>query len=155
MTMSYVLMTPGFSSLAQYVEDTARKERRWLQGSNVFGLESLLREELATVWEACRIDNWDGLGARAVNQETLRSAYCFLESLPIGFPAPSIGAEPDGQLTLEWHRSRRRTLSISVSSDDELHYAGLFGPNRVFGTEAFFGEVPDSILKLIRRVYAA
>lgn len=76
-------------------------------------------------------------------------------SLPIGFPAPSIGAEPDGHLTLEWHRSPRRTLSLSVSPDDELHYAGLFGPSRVYGTEAYFGEVPKSVLHLIRRVYSA
>lgn len=117
--------------------------------------KSLLREELATVWEECRRENWDGFGAIAVNQDALRNAYCFLESLPIGFPAPSIGAEPDGHLTLDWHRSARRTLSVSVSPDDELHFAGLFGPSRVFGTEAFFGEAPESILELIRRIYSA
>jgi hypothetical protein len=101
------------------------------------------------------VENWDGCEASAVSQDTLRNAYSFLESLPIGFPAPSIGAEPDGHLTLEWHRSGRRTLSVSVSPDDELHYAGLFGPSRVYGTEAYFGEVPHSILDLIRRVYSA
>jgi len=148
-------MTPGFSSSAQYVETTARRGRRGLQESNVFGLEGLLREELATVWEECRAADWDDMGAIAVTQDTLRNAYCFLESLPIGFPAPSIGAEPDGHLTLEWHRTARRTLSVSVSPDDELHYAGLFGPSRVFGTEAFFGEAPDSILELVRRIYKA
>ena len=97
--------------------------------------------------------DWDGYGAIAVAQETLHNAFLFLESLPFGFPAPSIGAEPDGHLTLEWHRGRRRTLSVSVSPEGELHYAGLFGPSRVNGTEALFGEVPGSILDLIRRVY--
>ncbi|MBI1902176.1 MAG: hypothetical protein HYS13_13835 [Planctomycetia bacterium] len=86
----------------------------------------------------------------------MRNAYVFLtEALPLGFPAPSIGAEPDGDLTLEWHCSPRRTLSVSVSPEGDLDYAGLFGPNRTYGTEVFYGEVPETILRLIRRVYSA
>lgn len=153
--MSRAATTPGFSPSARYVTESALRGLRSLQESNVFGLESLLREELATVWEECRAANWDGHEAVAVSQDTLRNAYSLLESLPIGFPAPSIGAEPDGHLTLEWYCSPRRTLSVSVSPDDELHYAGLFGPSRVYGTEAYFGEVPKSILQLVRRVYSA
>jgi len=153
--MTNGLPTLGFSDAAQYVQDSTRLGRCQLHGSNVFGNESALRDELATVWEECREPNWDGFHALPVSRDALRSAYCFLESLPLGFPAPSIGAEPDGALTLEWHRSARRTFSVSVSPDDELHFAALFGPNRVYGTEAFFGEVPESILDLIRRVYAA
>ena len=146
--------TPGVSAPARYVEESARRSVRALQVSNVFGLDSVLREELATVWEECRQANWDGYDALAVSQDALRNTYTLLESLPIGYPAPSIGAEPDGHLTVEWHRSPRRTLSVSVSPGDELHYAALFGPNRVHGTEAYFGSVPKSILDLIRRVYS-
>jgi hypothetical protein len=87
--------------------------------------------------------------------QTLRNTYQLLESLPLGFPAPSIGAEPDGQLTLEWHRSPRRTLSVSVDGDGNLHYAALLGPNRAYGTEAFFGEFPDAIRQLVWKVYSA
>jgi hypothetical protein len=56
---------------------------------------------------------------------------------------------------MEWYRSPRRTLSVSVAPGDDLHYAALFGPSRVYGTEAFFGEIPEGILNLIRRVYGA
>lgn len=153
--MSRAASTPAFGPSAQYVDEFTRRGRERLQQLNVFGLESLLREELATVWEESRSEGWDGFGAAAVSQDALRNAYYFLESLPIGFPSPSIGAEPDGHLTLEWRRSARRTLSVSVSPDDELHFAGVFGPSRVFGTEAFFGEAPEAILKLIRRIYSA
>lgn len=149
------LLTRGFSDAARFIEKTAREGRRYLHESNAFGIESTVRDELATVWEECREPNWDGFQAIPVSQDTLRSAYLFLESLPLGFPPPSIGSEPDGHLTLEWHRSARRTLSISVDPDGDLHFAALFGPNRDYGTEAFFGEVPDNILNLIRRVYAA
>lgn len=149
------LLQRGFSDAAQHVDDSTRRGRRHLNESNAFGIESVARDELGSVWEQCREPNWDGYNALPVSQDVLRNTYLLLESLPIGFPAPSIGAEPDGALTLEWHRSPRRTLSVSVGPEDELHFAALFGPNRVYGTEAFFGEVPESILELIRRVYAA
>ncbi len=119
----------------------------------MLGLDLSVFEELATVADECRHSDWDGFGALAVTQETLRTAYCFLEALPLGFPAPSIGAEPDGHLTLEWHRSPRRTLSVSVSPDGELHYSALFGSSRAFGAEPFIGEIPEAVLTNIRRVY--
>ncbi|MCY2968612.1 MAG: hypothetical protein NT069_34150, partial [Planctomycetota bacterium] len=121
--------------------------------SRTLGLDADVFEELATVAGDCREPDWDGYGAAPVSQETLRTTYRLLESLPLCFPPPSIGAEPDGQLALEWHHSRRRTLSVSVSPLGDLHYAGLFGPNRVHGTEVFFDELPESIAMLIRRVY--
>lgn len=110
-------------------------------------------DELFAVWEECRHSSWDGYGALPVVPETLRQAYLLIESLPLGFPRPSIGAEPDGQLTLEWHHSPRRTLSVSVTPDGYLHYAGLFGPNHANGTAAFFGELPDEIMALVKRVH--
>jgi predicted DNA-binding antitoxin AbrB/MazE fold protein len=109
--------------------------------------------ELQSVWESCSTPDWDGYGALAVSQDVLVNGRRFLETLPQDLPAPSIGAEPDGALTMEWHCSERRTLSISVSSGEELHFAGLFGSNRVYGTEAFLGRVPKAIVGLVRRVY--
>jgi hypothetical protein len=149
--MSEPVLTRGFSEEARLLQKTAQEGRKHLRSSNVLGTVS---DELAAVWEECRTPNWDGHDAIPVQQDTLRNTYCFLESLPLGFPAPSIGAEPDGALTLEWRRSPRRILSVSVHPDSDLHYAALFGPNRSCGTEAFFGEVPPQILDLIRRVYS-
>jgi hypothetical protein len=123
------------------------------RGNRALGLSSRVFEELASVAHECRDANWDGFGSAAVTQDTLHAACCFLEALPLGFPAPSIGAEPDGQLTLEWHLSARCTLSISVGPDRELHYAALSGSNRDYGTDLFSGDIPESILANIRRVY--
>ena len=65
--------------------------------------------------------------------------------------APSVGAEPDGQITFEWYQSQRRILSVSVSQEGDLHYAALLGYSRRYGTEPFFGEIPADILKLVHR----
>lgn len=153
--MNTTTLRRGFSDTAEYVRKSAEEGRHRLQRSNAFGIESALRSELASVWDDCRHANWDGYEAKPVDQGTLRNAYTLLESMPLGFPRPSIGAEPDGDLTLEWHRSARRTLSVSVDGDGNLHYAALLGPNRRYGTEAFFGECPDAIQELVWKVYSA
>jgi hypothetical protein len=110
-------------------------------------------DELAAVAEQCRTPNWDGFNAFPIEQETLRLACSLLEALPLGVAAPSVGAEPDGHVTLEWHQLPRRTLSMSVDPGGFLHYSGLFGPNRRYGTEVSCGELPATILSLINEVY--
>ncbi|HLE63593.1 MAG TPA: hypothetical protein VI750_10650 [Pyrinomonadaceae bacterium] len=112
-------------------------------------------EELSQVFEQCRDPNWDGYGAQPVSEETYRLARQFLAALPLSPPLPSIGAEPDGQIIVEWHRSPQRTLSVSISSDGELHFAALLGSAKTYGTEPFTGAVPKIVADLIHRVTAA
>src|SRR6266511_2268159 len=94
-------------------------------------------EELLKTFEECREANWDGHGAQAVHEETCHLARQFLAALPLSTPLPSIGAEPDGQITVEWYRSPQRTLSVSISPEGELHYAALLGSTKAYGTEPF------------------
>jgi hypothetical protein len=145
----------GVSDAARYIDKATRDCQRYLRTSKVLRDADAVNDELATVYEDCRNPNWDGFQAMAVKQDTFQNAYVLLESLPIGIPTPSIGAEPDGHLTVEWHRSANRTLSVSVDAEGNLHYAALIGPNQRFGKEAFFGETPNVILELIRLIYAA
>jgi len=117
-------------------------------GQDVFG-------ELLKAFEECREPNWDGYGAQPVPEETYHLAHQFLAALPLSPPLPSIGAEPDGQITVEWHRSPQRTVSVSISSDGELHFAALLGSAKTYGTEPFTGAVPKVVADLIHRVMAA
>jgi hypothetical protein len=105
-------------------------------------------DELCAVADECRESNWDGQGAAPVSEEAYRLAYRFLETLPVGFAKPGISPEPDGQLAFEWHSAPRRTFSVSISPDGNLHYAALLGPRKRYGTEPFFDEVPKVILDL-------
>ncbi len=109
-------------------------------------------EELSRVFEECREPNWDGFSAQPVSDETYHLAVEFLKALRFGTPAPSIGAEPDGHLTVEWYRSPQRTLSVSISPHGELHFAALLGLAKAYGTEPFIGEVPKFICDLIDQV---
>jgi hypothetical protein len=106
-------------------------------------------DELRALGEECRDADWDGFGALAVNETTLRNACRFVESLPAELPMPDVGAEPDGAVTLEWHRNPRLTLSVSVHEDGSLHYAALIGAGRHWGTEPFEGAVSSRLSDLI------
>jgi hypothetical protein len=148
--------THGASETARYVAYEAEEGRRRLQESYAFGMagKGVLSELFQTVQE-CRDPNWDGYGAEPVSDAAYDFAQQFLKALPLGTIAPSIGADPDGHLTVEWYRSPRRTLSVSISPEGELHYAALIGLAKAFGTEPFFGEAPKAIVDLIHRVMAA
>jgi hypothetical protein len=147
--------TRATSDAARHVADQIEIGRRRLKNSDILGL-GVVFNELFGVAEECKTPNWDGHGGRGVAEETYRFAYCFLEALPFGTPPPTVGAEPDGHLTFEWHRSPRRTLSVSISPEGDLHYAALLGPrDKDYGTKPFYGEIPMPILDLIARVTAA
>ena len=152
--MSEAIIVRGVSDAAQYIDDTTRRHRRHLQRSSAFGIESVLRDDLAEAWAECQEPNWDGYNAIPVSQDALRNMYTFLEALPLGFPRPTIGADPHGHLSVEWYRTPRRLLSVSVTDDALLHYAALVGSSKTCGTETFFGDMPESILRLVWRVYS-
>ena len=148
--------TQGASDAAQFVAAVTERGRRHLQDSYSFGLGGRgVFNELYSVTSKCLVGNWDGYGAAPVTADVYVLACQFLRALPLGIAAPSVGAEPDGHLTLEWYRSPRRLLSVSLSPEGDLHYAALLGPSKAYGTEAFFGDVPRTILDLIHRVQAA
>lgn len=150
------MTTCGASELANFVARQGAAGRQNLQNSFYFGFNNReVFNELFSVAEECKSANWDGQGAAPVSGESYRAAYKFLEALPLGAVAPSVGVEPDGEMTLEWHHSPRRTLSISFSRNGELHYAALLGASKTYGTEPFFGDVPKIIMDLASRVMAA
>jgi len=148
--------TYGTSDTARFVASQVEQGRRQLQDSYAFGLRGKgVFGELSQTLDECCEPNWDGYGAQPVSDGTYRLARQFLEALALGTPAPSVGAEPDGHLTLEWYRSPRRTLSVSISPEGDLHYAALIGSAKAYGTEPFFGEAPKAIVDLIHRVMGA
>jgi hypothetical protein len=145
--------TPAASDVACMVSRRASDWRRRLRATPSLEIEEdEVFEELAEIIADCAAPNWDGYGAASVLSDTAGQARCFIEALPIGMPMPTISAEPDGHITLEWHRSPRWTLSISVSPEGDLHYAALLGASKAYGSEPFFGDVPMPILGLISRV---
>jgi len=137
---------------AHTLDKVAHRPQSAMRDSTLGHQETL--EELWGVWQECSQRNWDGFDALPVEQETYRSAYRLIESLPLGFPRPAIGAEADGQLTLEWRKSARRTISVSVDPAGYLHFAGVYGCDRRYGSLAYFDSsvVPRELIRLVREL---
>ena len=149
--MTTLTISTGFSAAAHMVGRAQQRGREYLERAAAFSKQAAY-DELAEVWNECRIANWDGENALPITQDALRNAYEVIESLPLGMPLPSVGVEPDGHVTLEWYRYPRWTLSVSVSPEGVLHYAALFGAANHRGSEEFTGDLSPTLKSLIRRV---
>lgn len=144
------------SETSHFITQKTEEGLKLLKNSLTFGfLGKKTVDELWLRFEECREANWDGYDADPVTEETYQFAAQILRALPLATAMPDIGAEADGHLTMEWYRSPRRTLSLSISSKGELHYAALIGGSKAYGTEPFFGEIPETIMNLINRVMTA
>src|SRR5919108_1230469 len=91
----------------------------------------------------CFRADWDGYDANAVGPKTYHNARRFLEALTGAWPPPSVAADPDGEISLEWYRGPRMRFSVSIGPDATVSYAGMFGTSTAHGTETFIDEVPD------------
>ena len=141
----------GNTKTASYIDTTTQNQKGYFDQSVTLGKQSAYNE-LYAFWQECKCPNWDGYNALAVQEETLIKTYWLIDSLPLGYPLPSVGAEPDGYLTLEWYSNPRCILSVSISPESMLYYAALFDTRSEQGAEHFCGEIPHPILELIKKV---
>jgi len=110
----------------------------------------------AALYNACMdaaAGNWDGYGANAVSTDSAAYAHRLLTVLPTAFPAPSIGVDADGEISLEWHGLPGSLLSVSVSPVGAVTYAGIVGASRVRGREPHDTRFPIALLALLQRMF--
>ena len=138
-------------SIADRIDLHSAQLREELQDTVLGHHEAL--NDLFDVYHDCRESGWDGYCAAPVSKESFLAAYNLIRSLPLGFSRPTIGAEPDGQITLEWYRNPNRVLSVSVDPRGVLHFAGLFGADKQSGRITIFpDETPDELIHLVRKI---
>ena len=112
-------------------------------------LQSLNKE-----FDECSEEGWDGYDALPITKEAYFEAMKLIKCLPItSFPMPEVAPEPNGEIGLEWFIGRRQVFNASVSGKNEIVYAGLFGVNKVHGTEYFGDSLPFAILENLKRLY--
>ena len=109
--------------------------------------------ELARAIETGKAENWDRYGAPKIDPRVSQLACRFLNALPSAVPTPEVGLDPDGEISFSWAMSRDRQLSVSLSPEGLLSYAGVFGhASTAHGTEEFDDTVPPAIVEAIRRL---
>lgn len=107
---------------------------------------------LARIVERGSRDNWDGYGAQGIEPRVSQLACRFLNTLPSAIPTPDVGVDPDGEISFEWIVSRDRQLTVSLSPESVLSYAGVYGSAAKHGKEEFDDTVPQELLEAIRRL---
>jgi hypothetical protein len=147
-----LLTTPrGNSETALYLDKASKEISKYFDGSATLSKRTAYND-LVKIWNECNTPNWDGYDAYPVERSTLQNANLFISSLPLNYPLPSLGVEPDGHLTLEWYRHPRWTISISISPEGMIYYAALFANSDVRGSEFFSGGISGNLFDLIQRV---
>ena len=100
-------------------------------------------------------ENWDGEGALPVQPGARERAIALVGLLPRGTPLPQCSIDPDGDISLGWHRADNYVFSVSVSGIGRLSYAGLFGESDSYGTEWLAGIVPPEITAHLDQLLSA
>src|SRR2546426_1171786 len=94
--------------------------------------------------------NWDGYGAPPVEPLAKAGAKHFIDLLGAKLPEPEVALAP-GAITFDWYINPRWIFSVSVSDDRKVHYAGLFGTDKMSGTVELTGALPEIMELGIRR----
>lgn len=97
-------------------------------------------------------DGWDGYQAKPADPDAFIYAVQLLDELPTAVPLPDVAVDSDGDIALEWDRGPRKLLSLRVSRDGTIYYAGLLGYATFHGSEQLREGIPSAISKGIERV---
>lgn len=111
--------------------------------------------DLFQVFLECSEQDWDGYGAKEVEPAALLLAIGFLDKLPRYIATPEIAADPDGEISFEWFRADDTILTLSISSEGKLSFAGIFGKDKPHGIENYdMGQdIPSDILWYLSRYF--
>lgn len=139
-------ISPGESEAAR---ETTRARRelsaRCLRSVFLGARLEEIRDHLEELCAEAATSGWDGYGAIPVRPESLTRAWQFLLCLPISFPLPELGADGEGDVTLDWHLGWRRAFTAAVAPDGRISYAWVNGYSSSRGTEWFSDDIPPAI----------
>ncbi len=107
--------------------------------------------ELDKMLIECGQKNWDGYNAQPINLFSINQAKELLKMLSLDYQPDSATPECDGGVNLEWYKSPKRLLSISLNGENEISYAGIFDDDSYIGRVVFSAEnIPLDLIKKVK-----
>lgn len=144
----------GFGAEVKGLKKYYEKELYNFRNAETLGRTDEILESLNEIFEECSMEGWDGYDAPPITEEAYYEAEKLIRSLPFtAFPMPEITPEPNGDIGLEWNKGTSQVFVASVSGRNEIIYAGLFGRNKVRGTEYFGDILPAAVIVNLQRLY--
>lgn len=98
---------------------------------------------------------WDGYGALPLDPLAYVHAMRFLSTLPTTAPQPEIGADPDGEVALDWNFGKRRALTVSIGPTGRCTFAWMNGESTNRGTDWMDDEIPASVIFALSQLVRA
>ncbi len=142
----------GVSGEAEFLEQSSTDLARHAERSEaLFGGKAQVLTELAMLASECSQAGWDGYDALPVSAVIAKRTADLIRALPADVSMPSIAAQPDAGISLEWSRGRLQTAALSVDAVGRVSYAWILGDDRghAAGT-THAGQLSPRILEVIR-----
>lgn len=118
------------------------------------GWKRSLHDDIAELKTECAEEGWDGYGADPLSDEAEFRAHYLIDIAPDSIRPPTIVPSPEGEISLEWHNDRNRSLSVTPLGDHLLIYAAILGLEQTrFGREPYSDSWPSSLLTLLREFF--
>lgn len=148
----------GFGYESEKIDELYEDAIRNLKETETIGRYSVLNkilDVLEELYNNCYQDNWDGYNAKPISFETYLQATYIIHMLNTSlsnFHMPDIIPEPDGDIAFEWTDDLGHTFAFSIDDNKTINYAGIFGPNKVHGTEIFRDFIPSAVINNLYRL---
>lgn len=111
-------------------------------------------KSLLDIYKECSEENWDGYNALPITADAFEEARNIIKLLPTSVPMPEILAEPGGEIGFEWRKGDRLVFVLSVGGKHKINYTGIFGSNKLHGSEYFGESLPSVIIGNLGRLYS-
>lgn len=115
-----------------------------------------LGETLQSIGEKANYEGWSGADSRSVQRDALRITGNLLLGLPTSLPLPEIGADSEGEVTLDWVSSSNQHLTLSIDMHGRILFAGRVGTERITPGEIRYTQgFPYPIEALLVRMFTS
>ncbi len=137
-------------------EDKAISQAIWtaersLQSTHTLGLRNRILGILhSEVPRKYGIDGWNGYGAKAVMQESVRQAEAFVKVMPFELNDPAVRVVPSGFVSFSWRFSKGRLCTVVFDTDGKYHCASIIGAKE----SALTTNSPDEVISKALEVFA-
>lgn len=112
-----------------------------------------LKKEIGDLLEEAGVENWDGEGATALDEDTVLTARMVVDELPNYAGRPDVSATPHGEVDFDWVVDKDLMLTVSVGpGGKEIAFAGLFYGDRVSGRGWWTEKLPKFVHCCFKRL---
>lgn len=151
------LLTPAWSNAESLEAQDLRRRQAdvrsdLLRSVAVRDTAEHLISELEDIASAASFRGWDGYDAAPIDPDACEFAMRFIRALPTTWPLPTLSADPDGEVSFDWHFGKRRVLSVSVGVAGKCAFAWVSGQRTSRGTDWIEHEIPATIVFALRQL---